>query len=101
MDRTRFFKKEIVEGVEEFDFLQNNLSKFTMNQQPIYYRLTSIDRKRPDLISYRNYGRVGYWWVVCLASGIEDPFFDTQVGVVATIPSIVDIQNFVKKYKLR
>jgi len=101
MNRTKFYDKVEVDGVEQLDFLRNSISKLVVKSTPGYYRLDSIDRKRPDITSYRNYGTVNYWWIWCVVSGIEDPFFDTQIGVVATIPSFVDIQDFAKKYKLR
>jgi len=101
MNRTKFFKKVIVDGVEELDFIDNNLTKFVMRREVNYYRLSSIDRKRPDVISFKNYGIVHFWWLILLVSGIEDPFFETAIGRIVRIPDILDINDFYRKYKVR
>jgi len=87
MNRTKFFKKVKVDDTPELDFLDNNLTK--------------IDRKRPDIISYRNYRTVDYWWVICLVSGIEDPFFDLTIGRIVTIPNLLDVYDFYRTYMYR
>ena len=101
MNRTRFYKKVVVDGVEQLDFLYNNLSKLDVKRDVGYYRTDSIDRKRPDIISEKNYGTVYFWWVILVVNGIEDPFFDTQIGIVLKIPSTIDLHNFSKKYRMR
>ena len=101
MNRTKFFKRVKVDGTSELDFLQNNLSKFSITRTPNYYRLSSIDRKRPDIISYKNYQTVNYWWLVCMVSGIEDPFFETTIGRMMTIPNLLDIYDFYRTYMVR
>jgi len=99
MNRTRFYKKEVVNEVEELDFLNSSLSNLTMKRRPSYYRLNSIDRKRPDIISEKNYGTVYFWWVIMAASGIQDPFFETTIGRIVKVPSMLDISDFAKKYR--
>ena len=53
MNRTKFYNKVSVDGVEELDFLDNNLGKFTLNNVPSYVRTSSDDIRRPDLLSWR------------------------------------------------
>jgi len=43
---------------------------------------------RPDLISYHAYGIVDYWWVVCVANNIIDPFEQLKEGKQIKIPLI-------------
>jgi len=101
MNRTKFFKKVKVDGTAELDFLDNNLTKLSITRTPSYYRLNSIDRKRPDIISYKNYNTVNYWWIICLVSGIEDPFFDLTIGRIVTIVNLLDVYDFYRTYMYR
>ena len=101
MDRTKFFEDETVNGIDELDMLHNNLSKFTMNYEPSYYRVDAVDLMRPDLISFKCYGTVSYWWLIMLANGLYDAFHDLQVGLLLTIPNVIDVYTFFKEYRMR
>ena len=101
MRRTDFYEKVTVDNTEELDFLDNNLSKLKLTRAAPFYRLSVVDRKRPDLISYKNYKTVGYWWLVCVANGIQDPFFETGIGRVVRLPNLLDVYDFFRRYKKR
>jgi len=101
MKRTRFYKKVTVDGVDELDFLYNNLSDFTFQYEPEYYRITDSDVPDPPLISYKAYGSVEFWWIILLVNEIEDPFNELIPGTILTIPHKLDIYNFQKKFKIR
>ena len=106
MDRTVFYAKETVvdqvTGVrqQELDYLHNSLNNFVMTYLPTYYRVADSDIYRADTISQRNYGTVGYWWIVLFINGIHDPFNDPQVGQQFTIPNVLDIYNFWKNFRV-
>ena len=106
MDRTLFYQKEtVVDGtsgdmLEEYDYIHNNLSFFVMNYNPIYYTVEEGDIGRPDLISYKTYKTVSYWWLICYINGIKDPFLEMTSGKLLVIPSILDIYDFYKKYRV-
>lgn len=101
MDRTKFFKEVVVNNVKEVDFLYNPLSSFEMRHDPSYYRTSLGDVGRPDLISYKNYGTVRYWWIICLVNQLENPLTDIEMGVILKIPSVLDIYDFYRRYKIR
>lgn len=101
MDRTKFYKIEILDDVEEFDYLWNSLQNFKVNYRPSYYRVSDGDTYRPDLISYKMYGTVKYWWIIMFINKIDDPFFGLTVGQQLTIPNILDIYEFYKQYRKR
>jgi len=101
MDRTKFYNVVTIDGIEELDYLHNNLSKFTTFYPVSYYIVKEVDLVRPDLISYRLYGDVGYWWLLMKLNGIEDIFNDLEVGKVLKIPNLLDIYTFYKKYRMR
>ena len=101
MNRTKFYKKVVISDIQELDLLYHNLSKFKMKYNPDYYRVDATDGMRPDLISFKSYGTVRYWWIVCLVNGIQNPFSDIAVGEILEIPNILDIYDFYKTYRVR
>ena len=44
---------------------------------------------RPDLISNDVYGTSMYWWVICVANNITDPFEQLTAGKMIRIPQMV------------
>lgn len=101
MERTNFYNKTIVDGIEEYDYLYNNISKLTLSYPVEYYRVQENDLMRMDLISYKIYGSIEYWWIIATINGIEDIFHDMEVGQVLTIPNKIDIYNFYKRYAIQ
>ena len=43
---------------------------------------------RPDLISFKVYGTPDFWWVICAANKIIDPFEQLTAGKQIVIPII-------------
>jgi hypothetical protein len=101
VERTSFYNRSVVDGVDEIDFLYNNLSKFKLKYQESYYRISEPDILRPDLISYQQYKTVDFWWIIMLINGIRNPLSDLKIGMLIKIPSILDIYDFNKKYRVR
>jgi len=101
MKRTRIFSKVTVDTVDSLDHLHNSLSGFVMEYQPTYYRITSSDLMRPDMISYKAYGTVKFWWVVSMVNDIDDCFNDIVVGGLLKIPNILDIYAFHRSKQIR
>lgn len=100
MDRTDFYNIVITRGNQEYDFLQNSLSNFVMNYPVSYYRTVQEDLGRPDLISYKVYQTVEYWWLICYVNDIENVFSDIVVGELYQIPNVLDIYSFYKQYAI-
>lgn len=101
MDRTVFYNITDIGNGDEYDHLYNNLSKFKITYPVQYYRITEEDTMRPDLISYKAYGAVDFWWLLMMYNKINSPLTDMEVGTLLKIPSILDIYTFYKKYSLR
>lgn len=100
-DRTNFYNIVTVNGVQEFDFLNNTLSYFVMNYPVSYYQVNESDLMRPDMISYKCYNQCcDYWWIICFVNQIENPFTDFFTGQILTVPNFQDIINFFRLYKL-
>ena len=108
MDRTKFFTVvtatatgDTEDSLKELDFLWNPLTAFTLKYDPSYYRVTVADLMRPDMISYKSYGTVEFWWIICLINEIDSPLVDLEAGQVLKIPNSLDIFNFQRKYRVR
>jgi len=101
MIRTNFYNIQRNDDIDEYDYLYNNLTKFKMNYSVSYYRVEQGDLMRPDLISYKIYGTIVYWWLIMMINGIQNPLKDMEVGTLLQIPDILDIYDFQKKWSIR
>jgi len=101
MNRTKFYNVVTVDGVQELDFLDNNLSNFQIQNTPDYVRTQVSDIQRPDLISWNYYNTVRYWWIVLLENSIENPLEEIKEGERYLIPNILDIYRFYRKFSIR
>lgn len=101
MDRTSFYNIVRNDEIDEYDYLYNNLTKFKMNYSVSYYRVETSDLMRPDLISYKIYGTITYWWLLMMINEIQNPLKDLEVGMLLQVPNILDIYEFQKKWSLR
>ena len=101
MDRTLFYNKVTNDDIEEYDHLHNNLSNFRTYYPIQYYRIESDDIMRPDLISYKVYDTIKFWWLIMMFNNINDTFNEMVVGTLLKIPNVLDIYSFYKKYSLR
>ena len=101
MDRTLFYELERIEGINELDFMNNNLTGFVMSRDPLYYRVAQGDLQVPDLISYKVYGEERFWWVICLVNNVFNIASDLQVGMLLQIPNVLDIYDFFRTYRKR
>ena len=98
MDITDFFQTVTVRGNQEYDFLQNSLSNFSTTYPVTYYQLKAEDIGRPDLISWKVYNTVDYWWGLCYTNQIQNIFVDMTVGDLWQIPNLLDWYNFYKTF---
>lgn len=53
-----------------------------------YHVIKSGEEGRWDLISNKFYKTVNYWWLICLANLISNPFELVSAGTVIRIPSL-------------
>ena len=100
MDRTDFYTIITVRGNQEYDFLNNSLSNFTMSYPISYYTVVQADLARLDLISYKTYQTVEYWWLIGYVNDVENIWTDMAVGDIYQIPNILDIYSFYKQYAI-
>ena len=45
--------------------------------------------KRPDLLSYDQYGSTGWWWIFAVRNPntIKDPIYDLKAGITIYLPN--------------
>lgn len=98
MNSTDFYQITTVDGIREFDFLNNSLAEFRTDYPVSYHKVTTADLMRPDLISWQYYQNVEFWWIICYVNRIMNPLKEIVPGAILIIPSIYDIFNFRKKW---
>lgn len=101
MDRTKFYDTAVVNGVKELDFGTSSISKFQYQYPFSYHRVTESDLMRPDLISFKYYNTVQYWWVILRVNDVRDPYDGLVVGALLKIPSILDLYDIYKRWRTR
>ena len=98
-NRTKRFKKNIINGISEPDMLTNSFKDFKFSRQKNFYTLTSSDVARPDLLSLKFYDKMNYWWLVLKINKIEDVWNDLTPGDVFILPHKKDIEEFIMRNK--
>ena len=68
--------------------------KFISNDIESYYTVAANEVSRLDLISYKLYGTVDFWWAIAIANYIEFPELAPAEGEVLAIPSTQAIQRY-------
>lgn len=96
MNHTEFFAIKVVDDIPERDFIDSSLTLFKTQYQPAYYRVSSTDLMRPEMISFKMYGTVSLWWLIMLVNGVFDPLRDLVVGQLLMVPNVLDIYDFRK-----
>ena len=93
-NRSNFYKKEVIDGIKESDLLTNTFNEFKFKRPLTFFTISTRDKTRPDLLSYRLYNKVNFWWIVLKVNNIEDPFNDLEEGDVIKVPDILDVEDF-------
>lgn len=97
--RSNFYTKEIVNGILESDLITNVFNDFKFKNAFTEYTVREDDIGRPDLISFKNYNKINFSWIIMKVNNIEDVWNDLYVGKVLSLPSEVDIDNYYKENK--
>ncbi len=61
------------------------------------YSVTQNEVNRPDLISQKLYGEVGYWWIIMKLNNIENPLTDVFAGLMLKYIPKDRIDKFIQK----
>ena len=93
-NRSKFFKSETVSNTKESDLLTNTINDTLFKRESSFYTVVETDLLRPDLISYKVYSKVVYWWIIMKVNNIEDPFNDLEAGTSLVIPNVLDVEEY-------
>lgn len=102
-DRSRFYRK-ITINEPQLDFVRfefTRFNRFITGRQVDVHTVKLSEEGRLDLISHQEYGTTHLWWVIAMSSGIIDPLLEVTEGRRLIIPSIVDIEEFVRESEAR
>lgn len=97
-NRSEYYRKEIVDGKEEFDFTSCSINDFKFNREKSFYKITQRDLLRPDLIAinaYEDRNAQTYWWIILTLNNIHDIWNDLSEGQILSIPNRKDVEEFV------
>lgn len=83
-------------GVRELGLWSADRS-FSRAQDFALHQITDFDKGRLDLISFRYYGTVDYWWVIADANDMIHPLREMEVGSYIRIPSRSLIDAYVRR----
>jgi hypothetical protein len=95
--RTLFNTKNFINSIEEPDYISSNFLSFEFKRPTNSYQVTPSDIQRPDLISYKAYGKTNLWWIIMKYNKIEDIWNDLTIGQILEIPSMLDIDELIIK----
>jgi len=85
-------------NIDFYDVLFVDWNKFIFDPQTIEYTVTKMDCERPDLISFRHYGKADYLDILMLVNNI-DHILELTPKTVLKIPPLASIQKFITKYR--
>lgn len=73
----------------------NNLPKIYKNVRDEDYIIGHGYDERPDLLAYKLYGSVRYWWVFAMRNPdiLKDPIRDFKAGVKIVLPAEETVKN--------
>jgi hypothetical protein len=69
-----------------------NLPSVFFSEFDFYHQVTVVDVLRLDLIAYKYYTNVEYWWIIAAANSILDPF-NLVIGTILRIPGETFVIN--------
>jgi len=98
--RNALTQKAEVNDIIEFDYLTEKEIPFEdFDSKEFLYVVTQEDINRFDLISYKVYRSVYYWWIIAKRNNIIDPYNELYVGMKLYIPNRSEVFSFFNKNK--
>lgn len=84
-----YYENTIVYGDREC-LESHRMQSIKYTTEDTYFKITPELENRLDLVSYKFYGTVRFWWVIAIASDIFNPL-DVPVGSMVRIPPLSTI----------
>jgi len=97
--RTNFLAQDSSHDVMEWDLLLSNWDLFETKRPIKFDTVQYSDIQRPDMLCFRIYGTIDYWWILCKFNQIDDVWNDMYIGMDLIVPSVEDIQEFYRNVR--
>lgn len=91
--RTRFLQKLVIDGIAQYDLGSLDADGYDFGKEN-FIAVRAKDLCRPDLISYRAYGTMEYWWFIMWYNGICDVWNDLAEDQILKFPDIEVVEEF-------
>ena len=56
-----------------------------------FYDYTIQDEDTPEIVAYKYYGDVNFWWIIAVANNINDAVISLEPGLQLRIPSDIGV----------
>lgn len=97
----RYAPSKYMEKVEgTVDILTSYFIIELQKLQPSGVFQVSSEIYRPDLISYKIYGHVQFWWIILIYNDLISPW-ELTVGKELSFPSLDDLENLYFSLKVK
>jgi len=88
----RYDLAKFLEYSDNFDPLTSSFLKSLKDLKYVGTYVVQGEELRPELLSYRIFGNVQYWWILMAYNAINS-HEDVVTGLVLKYPSLEDIEN--------
>jgi len=93
-NRTNFYTEKEYDGSTILDFTTGTIQNLKIKRPTSYYTIRYEDIARPDLLSYKIYGKIAYWYLLAEVNDIFDWWNDIEEGDVIQVIDEKDIQDW-------
>lgn len=95
---TNFLTTNLVDGINEYNLSSINIKDYTFSRFD-YTRVLKGEYCRPDLLCYRIYGTIEYWWILLEINNISNPWDDLVEYTYIKYPPASEMQKFIEHLK--
>lgn len=96
---SNFYTTNVVDGANEYNLSSININDFKFTGFD-YTVVTKSEEYRPDLLCYRIYGTIEYWWILLEINGISNIWDEIVENVIIKYPPVSDMQKLVEFLKI-
>lgn len=96
---SNFYTTNVVDGANEYNLSSININDFKFTGFD-YTVVMKSEEYRPDLLCYRIYGTIEYWWILLEINGISNIWDEIVENVIIKYPPVSDMQKLVEFLKI-
>lgn len=95
---SNFYTNNVIDGINEYNLSSINIKdfEFTSFEFTMVYK---SEEYRPDLLCYRIYGTIEYWWILLEINNISNIWDEFVEETLIKYPPISDMQKLVEFFK--